>query len=413
MKDNGAFDEVGEQIANFSESLRRFVRLESASGILLMAAMIAAMVVKNSPMADLYQAFLTIGGEVRVGALSVEKPLFLWVNDLWMAIFFFLVGMEIKKELLEGHLADRSQVILPAAAAVGGIVVPAGVYLMFNHGDPESFNGWAIPTATDIAFALGVLSLLGSRVPVALRVFLLTLAILDDVAAIVVIAIFFTSNLSALSLSLAAISLAALVVMNRLRVTRVAAYVIAGMIMWVCVLKSGVHATLAGVLTGLAIPLRATNEHGESPLKELIHALHPWVAFAILPMFAFVNTGITFEGLGLDALLGAVPMGIALGLAIGKPVGVFGTAWLMLKMGVCKLPAGVSMLQLFGVAALCGIGFTMSLFIGGLAFAEGGAGYARADRLGILVGSLISGVLGYIVLRMATQPKQSEATQSH
>ena len=398
---NNALDELGDQLAQFSESVRRFVRLEASSGILLMLAMIAAMVVKNSPLAALYQSFLMIDGEVRVGQIAVEKPLFLWVNDLWMAIFFFLVGMEIKKEILEGHLSDRSQLILPVAAALGGMVVPALIYLSLNWDDPTNIQGWAVPTATDIAFALGVLSLLGSRVPVALRVFLLTLAILDDLGAIVVIAVFYTANLSTISLILAAVAITVLVILNALGVTRIAAYVITGIIMWVCVLKSGVHATLAGVVTGLAIPLRPKHAGEESPLHHLVGMLHPWVAFAILPMFAFVNTGITFTGLGLTAMFSSVPLGIALGLFIGKPIGVFGAAWLMLKLRLTHLPAGVSLLQIFGIAALCGIGFTMSLFIGGLAFAEGGAGYARADRLGILMGSIAAGLMGYFVLRFA------------
>jgi NhaA family Na+:H+ antiporter len=404
---NGTLESTGSQFAQFSESLRQFVKLETAGGVALMAATIAAMIVSNSPLAGLYQAFLMIEGAVSIGPLSVEKPLFLWVNDLWMAIFFFLVGMEIKKEVLEGHLADRSQIVLPAAAAVGGMAVPAAIYLLVNGADPAGLQGWAVPTATDIAFALGVLSLLGSRVPTALRIFLLTLAILDDLGAIVVIAFFYTANLSALSLMLAALALGVLIALNAFGVTRIAAFVITGAVMWVCVLKSGVHATLAGVLTGLAIPLAVKDTAGEAPLDRLLEMLHPWVAFAILPMFAFVNTGLDFRGIGFDAIFGPVPLGIALGLLIGKPLGVFGASWLMLRLGLSRLPANVSLQQIFGTGALCGIGFTMSLFIGGLAFAEGGSGYASADRLGILAGSLASGLLGYLILRFTAASRNA------
>ena len=387
------------------------MKLEAAGGLVLMGAMVLAMIVKNSPLSESYQALLLLEGEVRLGGLSIAKPLLLWVNDLWMAIFFFLVGMEIKREWIEGYLADRSQLALPAIAALGGILVPGMIYAVLNWGDAEAMKGWAIPTATDIAFALGVLALLGSRVPVGLKVFLMTLAVLDDLAAIVLIALFYTENLSGASLGLAAVALVGLFVLNRAGITRIAAYVVVGIALWVFVLKSGVHATLAGVALAMAIPAKGRDPESEPPLRHLIHALHPWVAFAILPTFAFVNAGIDFGELRWDTALGPVPLGIGLGLFLGKQVGVFVFSWATIRAGLAKLPAESSWLQLYGVAVLCGIGFTMSLFIGSLAFAEGGAGYARADRLAIVLGSLVSGVVGYLVLRAGSTPVAKKQEQ--
>ncbi|MFW2405620.1 MAG: Na+/H+ antiporter NhaA, partial [Gammaproteobacteria bacterium] len=345
----------------FGDNVRRFVRLESAGGIVLFAAAAAAMVVKNSPLAELYGAFLSLEGEVRLGTIAVEKPLFLWVNDGLMAIFFLLVSMEIKREILEGHLRDRQQLVLPCVGAAGGIIAPALIYVVLNWGDPFAIKGWAIPTATDAAFALGVLALLGSRVPVSLKVLLMTLAVIDDLAAIVVIALFYTSNLSVVSLSLAAVCVAILVILNRLRVTSLGAYVLTGIVLWVCVLKSGVHATLAGVAVAFAIPCIASAASGESPFRRLVTRLHPWVAFGILPLFAFVNAGIAFEEINPDNLFGSVPVGIALGLFIGKQLGVFGLVWLAIRLRFAAMPVNVSWAQLYGVAILCGIGFTMSL----------------------------------------------------
>lgn len=388
-------------IERFGENIRAFMKLESSGGLILMAAMVLAMVVKNSPLSSSYQALLLLEGELRLGGLSIQKPLLLWVNDLWMAIFFFLVGMEIKREWIEGHLSDRSQIALPAIAALGGIAVPASIYAAFNWGDPVALQGWAVPTATDIAFALGVLALLGSRVPVGLKVFLMTLAVLDDLAAIIVIAVLYTSQLSLSSLLLAGLAIAALVTMNRTGVVRIAAYVLVGIALWVFVLKSGVHATLAGVALAMAIPGKAKSPDEIPPLRHLIHVLHPWVAFGILPAFAFVNAGIDFGELKWERVLGSVPVGIALGLFLGKPIGVFAFSWATIKLGVARLPENSSWLQLFGVATLCGIGFTMSLFIGSLAFEGGGAGYARPDRFAIVAGSLLSAIVGYLVLRIA------------
>jgi NhaA family Na+:H+ antiporter len=406
-------EELGEHIAEFGDNVRAFLKLESAGGLLLMGATILAMFVKNSPFAGLYSAFLMIPGEVRVGALAIEKPLFLWVNDGLMAVFFFLVVMEIKREAFEGYLSDRAQIILPGIAALGGMAVPALIYLAFNWGDGAAVQGWAVPTATDIAFALAVLSLLGARVPVALKVFLMTLAILDDLGAIVVIAVFYTSSLSLTSLALAAAAVSALVILSRFRVATIGPYVVIGIVLWVCVLKSGVHATLAGVVTALAIPVLGETPDSEPPLRRLIHKLHPWVAFGILPLFAFVNTGVSMAGLDPQLLLGSVPVGIAAGLFLGKQLGVFGFTWLAVSLGVARKPPGVTWPQLYGVSLLCGIGFTMSLFMGGLAFAEGGAGYARPDRLGILIGSFLSGVLGYLVLRfVSANPASQTAVES-
>lgn len=382
-----------------------FMQFEAAGGLLLILAMVVAMVVENSPLSGVYQTLLMLEGELRVGSFSIGKPVVLWVNDLWMAIFFFLVGLEIKSELFDGHLADRSTLILPAIAALGGMVVPALIYYWFNKDDPAALFGWAIPMATDIAFALGVLSLLGDRVPVGAKIFLMTLAILDDLGAIIVIALFYTADLGVFSLSLAAFVVAVMITMNRLGVKNTMAYILVGLVLWICVLKSGVHATLAGVITALVIPWQHLKNSSEEPVNRLLDGLHPWVAFAILPAFAFVNTGISFNTLVMDQVFGGVPVGIALGLFVGKQLGVFGLSWLAVKLGWAKLPDGVSMLQLYGVAVLCGIGFTMSIFIGGLAFEHGGAGYGGADRLAILTASIISAVLGYLVFRMAGAKK--------
>lgn len=394
--------------ARFSERIRHFMRLESSGGLVLMAVTVLAMIFKNSPLGDSYQSLLMLTGGAFVGSIKIEKPLFLWINDLWMAVFFFLVGMEIKRELIEGYLADRSQLVLPGLAALGGILVPAAIFTAFNYDDPVAMHGWAIPTATDIAFALGVLALLGNRIPVSLKVFLMTLAVLDDIAAIVIIALFYTGNLSVASLGLAGLAMSALFVLNRLRVQRIAAYVLIGIALWVCVLKSGVHATLAGIVLALAIPSASTDSDSESPLRRLIHGLHPWVAFGILPAFAFVNAGIDFSELDPGKLFKNLPLGVAAGLFFGKQLGVFSFTWLAIRLGFAKLPAYSTWLQVYGISILCGIGFTMSLFIGGLAFAEGGVGYARSDRLAIIAASLASGLVGYLVLRWAPTRMQSE-----
>ncbi|HYH19377.1 MAG TPA: Na+/H+ antiporter NhaA [Azospirillum sp.] len=377
--------------------IREFLRMEAAGGILLVIAAAVALVLANSPAGGLYTALLDTPVVVQVGALKLAKPLLLWVNDGLMAIFFLLVGLEIKREVLEGELSSVSRAALPGIAAVGGMVVPAAVYLALAGGDPVAARGWAIPAATDIAFAVGVLALLGTRAPASLKIFLLALAILDDLGAIVIIAVFYTAELSAVSLALAGVGLAGLVVLNRMGVVRLAGYVLLGIFLWVCVLKSGVHATLAGVALAFAIPLSTGRAHGASPLHTLEHALHPWVVYGILPVFAFANAGVSLTGLSADALFAPVPLGIALGLFIGKQVGVLGATWVAVRLGVGALPAGAGWMHVYGMALLTGIGFTMSLFIGGLAFP--GEGYGAAVRIGVLSGSLLSAVAGYVVLR--------------
>jgi len=385
----------------FGESIRKFVRLESSGGIVLMVAVVLAMLVKNSPLSELYIQFLNINGTAQIGALKLEKPLFLWVNDAWMAIFFFLVGMELKREILYGYLSDKSQLRLPLAAAVGGMVMPALIYLYFNHNNAIAAHGWAIPTATDIAFALGVLSLLSDRIPVSLKVFLMTVAVIDDLGAIIVIAFFYTSQLSTTSMLAGLIFVIGLILLNRFKVNHLTAYVLVGIGLWVCVLKSGVHATLAGVIIGLMIPGRNSTDDTHSLLEHTIHKLHPWVAFAILPMFAFVNAGIAFDGMNFQRLMEPVPFGIFMGLAVGKPVGVMLFSGLVIMCGLAKLPPNMNWTHLFGVSLLCGIGFTMSIFVGSLAFQEADIGYARIDRLAIILASLLASVAGFIVLRLS------------
>ncbi|MEJ2374362.1 MAG: Na+/H+ antiporter NhaA [Pseudolabrys sp.] len=373
------------------------LRHEAAGGVVLGIATIAALAISNSPWRDFYTEFTRIPGTVDVGGLLVlHKPLVVWVNDLWMAVFFFLVGLEIKREFVEGELATASQAVLPAAAALGGMLVPAGIYALINAGDAVALSGWAIPAATDIAFALGIVMLLGSRVPTSLKVFLTAVAIIDDLGAIVVIAVFYTADLSLIALVLALVGIACLFVLNCSGVRRADIYVVVGLAIWVCVLKSGVHATLAGVATALAIPMKDRN--GAPLAGALEHRLQPWVAFVVLPMFAFANAGVTLVGLSPASLLNAIPLGIAAGLLVGKAAGVFGTSWLMIRTGLAKVPAGASSRQLFGVCVLCGIGFTMSLFIGSLAFEGLDPGYETLLKLGVLAGSLISGILGTLIL---------------
>ena len=371
----------------------RFFQLEAASGLLLIAAAALALIVNNSPRSHYYTAFLDVPVAVQIGALQIAKPSLLWINDGLMALFFLLIGLEVKRELLEGQLSKPSQVVLPGAAAIGGMVVPALIYWFINKDYPDALGGWAIPMATDIAFALGVLALLGKRVPVSLKLFLMTLAIIDDLGAIIVIAVFYSSELSGVSLLLAAACLIALIAMNRMGVIKVAPYMIVGLILWVCVLKSGVHATLAGVTLAFCIPLRTKNSE-TSPLMSIEHALHPWVAYAILPLFAFANAGVSLAGVSLHSFVSHVPMGIAAGLLIGKTLGVFGLTWIAIKTGMAALPAGANWGQVFGVAILCGIGFTMSLFVGSLAFVAG-SDYVGMDRMGILTGSILAALIGY------------------
>jgi Na+:H+ antiporter, NhaA family len=375
-----------------------FFKHEAAGGVVLGIATLAALVMSNSPWRELYTEFTRIPGTVDIGGVVViSKPLVLWVNDLWMAVFFFVVGLEIKREFIEGELATPSQAILPAAAALGGMVVPAFIYILFNMGDAVALRGWAIPAATDIAFALGIVMLLGSRVPASLKVFLTAVAIIDDLGAIVVIAVFYTENLSLAALGLAVVGVACLFILNRAGVRRADVYIVIGLAIWVCVLKSGIHATLAGVLTALAIPMK--NRDGSPLAGPLEHALHPWVAFVVLPMFAFANAGVSLAGFSLNSLLDSLTLGIAGGLVLGKAIGVFGTSWVMIRTGLAAAPAGATSRQLLGVCVLCGIGFTMSLFIGALAFEGLEPAFETQLKIGVLAGSLIAGTLGVLIVR--------------
>jgi NhaA family Na+:H+ antiporter len=386
-----------------NSTLQRFSTMESVPGVLLLVATALAILLSNSPWGHWYAALLDLPIIVAAGDFSIHKPLLLWINDGLMAIFFLFIGLEVKRELIDGELASRDQVILPAVAALGGFALPALIYLLVNREDPQAIDGWAIPAATDIAFALGVLMLLGSRVPLALKVFLTSIAIFDDIAAIVVIAAFYTADLSLLSLGLGIGGLALLTLLNRWGVSKLGPYLLLGLVVWTCVLKSGVHATMAGFVLGLIIPYRASGrEPAEySPLVTLEHALKPWVGFAIMPIFAFANAGISFTGMGSEVLLSGVTLGIAAGLFLGKQTGVFLSVWLMVKLGFARLPAGATWLSIYGVALLTGIGFTMSLFIGSLAFAHGNFEHSVATRVGVMAGSLLSAIAGYLVLRRA------------
>jgi NhaA family Na+:H+ antiporter len=392
-------DEGGPVYGKMVGGIREFLRLESASGIILLAAAVLAIIASNSPLAWLYDLFLSIPVEVRVGALFIGKPLLLWINDGLMAIFFLLVGLEIKRELAEGELSSAAQAVLPGVAAFGGMALPALIYAAINWGDPAALRGWAIPSATDIAFTLGILQLLGRAVPLGLKVFLVALAIIDDLGAILIIALFYTGNLSLLSLLLALCVLVVMFWLNRLGVARIAPYALLGILLWVCVLKSGVHATLAGVAMAFAIPMRAKGDPHHSPLKRLEHLLHPWIAYLVMPLFGFANAGVSFAGIGLAALGNGVSLGIALGLFIGKQLGAFGFAWAAIRLGLARLPDGVRWIELYGACLLAGVGFTMSLFIGTLAWST--AEYAAPVRLGVLAGSLLSGTGGYLLLRVA------------
>lgn len=379
------------------EAIREFLKLESASGIILVGAAVLALIISNSPLSSLYDLFLDTPVEIRIGALHLAKPLLLWINDGLMAIFFLLIGLEVKREILDGQLSSISQVALPGIAAIGGMAIPALIYILFNISNASALNGWAIPAATDIAFALGILALLGSRVPLSLKLFLLTLAIIDDLGAIVIIAIFYSGDLSVTSLIFAGVAIAALFAMNLLGVKRIAAYVVVGIILWICVLKSGVHATLAGVILAFAIPLR-TKEDEPCPLREMEHSLHPWIAFGIMPIFAFANAGVSLKGMSFGSLFEPIPIGIALGLFLGKQAGVFGFSLAAVKLGLAKLPSDINWRMIYGTSVLCGIGFTMSLFISTLAFDSSITDDAASARIGILVGSFISAIAGYLIL---------------
>ena len=379
--------------------IQEFIRLETSGGVVLMIAAIFAMIIANTPLSATYDLILGTYIKVSIGNFEIAKPAILWINDGLMAIFFFLVGLEIKREVLAGELSSFDKAILPIMAAIGGMAVPGIIFAIVNWGTPENLNGWAIPTATDIAFALGILALIGSRAPIALKIFLLAIAIIDDLGAIVIIAIFYTTELSINALSISMIGFAAAIALNRLGIQRTAPYLLVGIIVWVFVLKSGIHATLAGVLIAFTIPLKAKNED-EALLYKMEHGLHPWVAFLILPVFAFANAGVNFTGIGIDDLLQPLTLGIAVGLFLGKQIGVFLATWIGVKSGIARLPENVSWKHVYGVACLTGVGFTMSLFIGSLAFTT--ADVMNAVRLGVVLGSVLSGIIGYLLLKSAT-----------
>lgn len=379
----------------------QFLQKESASGIILMMAALAAIAIANTPLASYYDLLIDTPVAIQIGTLIIDKPLLLWINDGLMAVFFLLVGLELKREVMEGELSDPANIAFPALGAVGGMVVPALVYAMLNKDNPIAIQGWAIPAATDIAFALGILSLLGSRVPVSLKIFLTSLAIFDDLGAIIIIALFYTSKISLTALIIAALCTLVLWWLNHKGVTDNSRYLFVGTIMWVAMLKSGVHATLAGVIIALFIPMKTEKSGEASPLRILEHDLHELVAFFILPIFAFANAGISFTGMSWENILHPVPLGIALGLFVGKQIGIFGLCFLGLKMGLAKLPEGMNLIRLYGVSLLCGVGFTMSLFIGSLAFEETGQNQIVDERLGIILGSLMAGISGFIVLKFS------------
>lgn len=383
----------------------KFFKLETASGIILILAAALALIFANTPLQSYYSLLLDTPVEIRIGTFEIAKPLLLWINDGLMAVFFFLVGLELKRELIEGELANKKNIILPGVGAIGGMAIPALIYIYFNINDSTAMQGWAIPAATDIAFALGVLSLLGSRVPVSIKIFLTSLAIFDDIGAIIIIAIFYTAKISLTSLIVVAICIPLLAWLNKRNPESTSIFIVVGVVMWVAMLKSGVHATLTGVILAMFIPMKSRINKGYSPLKSMEHDLHSVVAFFVLPVFAFANAGINFTGIGSEQILHSVPLGIALGLFIGKQAGVFGFCWLAIKLNLTKLPSDISWRSLYGAAALCGIGFTMSLFIGSLAFEESGVNLTFDERLGILLGSLASGIVGYIVLNASLPAK--------
>ena len=397
------------------DRLDAFMHKETSAGIVLMIATVLALLASNSPLAGLYSGFLETKLTIGVGNFEISKGLYLWINDGLMAIFFFMVGLEIKRELLQGDLSSFDKSVLPLLAAIGGMAGPALIFAALNWGhvtplngeDVAAIGGWAIPAATDIAFALGILALVGTRAPVSLKIFLLAIAIIDDLGAIVIIALFYTSKLSLTALALAAVGVVLAYGLNRANVRRSAPYVLVAIFVWVCVLKSGVHATLAGVLVAFTVPLRPIGDEDESLAERMEHGLHPWVNFAILPIFAFANAGVALAGMTPDMLLNPLPLGIAAGLFFGKQLGVFLITALAVLVGISSLPRGASWVQIYGLALLTGVGFTMSLFIGGLAFEQ--AELMNEVRMGVLMGSIASGVLGYGVLMLAGRREAAKA----
>ena len=383
--------------ANSRKALTDFISMETAGGLVLLVAAAAAIITANSALAGSYSTWLTMPVSLSIGTFTIDKNILLWINDGLMALFFFLIGLEVKREIFGGQLSTWRQASLPIYAAIGGMAVPAIVFVVINSGSPENIRGWAIPAATDIAFALGLLALLGKRVPTALKGLLLAIAIIDDIGAILVIALFYTASLSMTYLGLALIPLFGMFVLNRMGVGRITPYGLLAILLWVFVLKSGVHATLAGVVAALTIPVSTA---GAKPLERLEHSLHPWVAFGILPIFAFANAGVPLDGISFSDILAPLPLGIVAGLFLGKQLGIFGFAWVAIRSKVASLPRGTSWLQIYGLSCFAGIGFTMSLFIGGLAFTS--PLQLDAVKMGVLVGSIASALFGLLILYLAS-----------
>lgn len=396
---------------NLTKRFQAFIKLEASGGIVLFGVLILTLIIANSALYPYYQKLIELPIQIRFGQLNLEKSALLWVNEFLMAIFFMLLALEIKREILEGELSSKSQLSLPLIGAVGGVTIPALIYLAFNHSNPLAAVGWPVPTTTDVAFTLGVVSLLGKRVPLNLKIFVVALSIVDDILAVGIIAIFYTGSLSLAALSLAAVGLLALILLNRLGIKRIAPYMLIGLLIWVCVLESKIHATLAGVAIGLVIPLYSRDGTKYSPLRRLELMLHPWVAFFILPIFVVFNGGIPFTDFTLDSLLSPVPMGIAWGLFLGKSCGVFAIVWLSVKVGLARLPSGCNWRQLFGVSALTGIGFTMSLFLSALAFSD--TPFENVARQGVMLGSLFSTLLGVIVLSWLSKSRGEMLVEEH
>ena len=389
-----------------SKNFRQMIQHDAAGGVILVIAAVIALIFANTPLSTFYNGMLELPVAVKFGGFEIAKPLLLWINDGLMAIFFFMVGLEVKREVIEGHLNSVEQITLPAIAAVAGIAAPAVVYAWFNIDDPVAIAGWAIPSATDIAFALGVFSLFGRTLPITLKLFLLSVAIFDDIGAIVIIALFYSAELSTTSLFIALAGLITLFIFNRMKLSAQGAYILVGVIVWAAVLKSGVHATLAGFAVAWFIPINVKNDDGHPMLAHMEHALHNWVAFFILPVFAFANAGVQLIGITYEQIFNPIVIGIVAGLFIGKQVGIFGACWLAVKTGLAKLPEGTNWLQLYGVTLLCGIGFTMSLFIGSLAFEHQGMEHMNSVKVGVLFGSLISAILGaFIISRQKGDPQ--------
>jgi NhaA family Na+:H+ antiporter len=387
-------------------ALTRLIQHEAFAGVLMILAAVLALIFANTALSGAYYGFLNTKVSLLINDVGLTKPLLLWINDGLMAMFFFLIGLELKREMVEGRLKNPRDVMLPGVAAIGGMLAPMAVFLLLTAGNPELTSGWAIPAATDIAFAVGVLALLGKRIPSSLKIFLLTLAILDDMGAILIIALFYGSGVDTGYLGMALVPLAGLIALNLRGTHRIAPFMLLGAIMWFFVLKSGIHPTVAGVVTAFTIPLK--DRFGKSPLHSLEHNLHPYVIYGIAPIFALANAGIDLSGISMSDFLSPLPLGIAAGLFIGKQIGVFGATWLLVKSGIAKLPHGANWMMVWGISMLAGIGFTMSLFIGSLSF-EGDA-MMNMVRLGVMTGSVLSAVAGYLVLKRATQGHASGAT---